>query len=233
MKKPVALITVESVQVTAALRRMLVAQEYTVIITEDSGQQQDCMAGTSPDIIIASASTAARNDFEMLRQLRRLSAIPVIIVSIAKNLEEEIRCLNLGADDYLVWPFEGEELLARINAIRRRGRNASTPSTQPPFQCRGLEIDYASRTVTVNGRDAALTPTEYRLLEILTLKAGKTVSHQDLLRQVWGPEFKNDTHYLHAYVNTLRKKIDDNTHGYIINQSRIGYRFQDNPVNSR
>jgi two-component system KDP operon response regulator KdpE len=160
----------------------------------------------------------------VLKRLREWSHVPVLILSVRDGPEDKIAALDAGADDYVTKPFEAGELLARLRAIQRRGASGSE---EPFFQAGSLEIDFNTRLVTVKGREVRLTATEYALLKILAQHAGKVVTHKQLLRNVWGPNAEEQSHYLRVYMTHLRKKIEtaNGPERLLRTESGIGYRL--------
>jgi two-component system KDP operon response regulator KdpE len=143
-------------------------------------------------------------------------------------VEEKVRCLNSGADDYITKPFGINELAARVKAVLRRSQQAADEQTPPRCKVGDLEMDFVERRVTVRGREVKLTPTEYSLLQELVLGAGKVFSHATLLGRVWGPEYSDEREYLHVFIGRLRKEIEpEPSHPrYIITVPGVGYKFQ-------
>jgi two-component system KDP operon response regulator KdpE len=163
------------------------------------------------------------NGLETCRAIRQGSAVPVIILSVRNSEKDKVAALDAGADDYVTKPFGMEELLARIRAALRR-----VPDGGPrAFQSPGLEIDFETRRVRANGKDATLTPKEFELLRHLVSHAGKAVSHRELLQAVWGPDYGDEPGYLRVFINQLRKKIEANpAHPkHLVTVPWVGYRF--------
>jgi two-component system KDP operon response regulator KdpE len=160
----------------------------------------------------------------VLKRLREWSRVPVLILSVRDGPEDKVAALDSGADDYVTKPFDSAELLARLRAIQRR---ASLGSEDPYFQAAHLAIDFNARTVTVKGHEVKLTATEYALLKVLALHAGKVVTHKQLLREVWGPNAEEQSQYLRVYMNHLRKKIElpNAPNKLLKTETGIGYRL--------
>jgi two-component system, OmpR family, KDP operon response regulator KdpE len=163
----------------------------------------------------------------LLQCLREWSQIPVIIISVSNDDESKIKCLNLGADDYLTKPFRIEELLARIRNLLRRVEPLATISEHPSFSCGDLEIKFGERRVTVADHEIKLTPTEYNLLLELAQNAEKVLTHNALLNKVWGPKFGQEREYLRVFVGRLRKKLESDPHkpNYIVTIPWVGYKL--------
>jgi two-component system, OmpR family, KDP operon response regulator KdpE len=162
---------------------------------------------------------------EVIRRLREWSTVPIIVISVRGQEAEKIAALDGGADDYVTKPFGMGELLARLRAALRHRLQAEVE--EPLFRCGALSVDLLRRIVTVDGREVKLTPKEYDLLRTLVMHAGKVVTHQYLLRQVWGPGSLYETHYLRVYIGQLRQKIepDPAQPRYILTEPGVGYRL--------
>jgi two-component system KDP operon response regulator KdpE len=161
---------------------------------------------------------------EVIRRLREWSQVPIIILSVRERESDKIGALDAGADDYLTKPFSMGELLARIRvAIRHVAKTEDEPVLSFP----DLTLDLARRIVLLKGEEIRLTPTEYEILKYLALHSGRVVTHGQLLRAVWGPNYQGETHYLRVYVGQLRRKIeaDPAQPRYITTEPGVGYRF--------
>lgn len=177
------------------------------------------------DLIILDIGLPDIDGGQVVERVRGWSDVPIIILSVRSNEAEKVRLLELGADDYVVKPFGMAELLARAKAALRRRQRAATG--EPVVHAGPLSIDLATRTVSLNGERLSLTPKEYRLLQILAQHAGNVVTHQHLLREVWGAAHIDDPHYLRIFVRKLRKKIEaDPTQPKILaTELGVGYRL--------
>ncbi|UCC64022.1 MAG: winged helix-turn-helix domain-containing protein, partial [Anaerolineae bacterium] len=162
---------------------------------------------------------------EVTARLREWSRIPIIVLSVRDQEADKIAALDAGADDYLTKPFGVGELMARMRVVLRR---IAHPETGPVFTTRDLVVDLARRLVRVRGRDVQLTPTEYNLLRVLATHAGKVLTHQQLLRQVWGLGYESESHLLRVNISNLRQKIERNSARpeYIITEPGVGYRLR-------
>jgi two-component system KDP operon response regulator KdpE len=167
--------------------------------------------------------------FETLREIRRVSAVPVIMVTVRGDEPDLIRGLELGADDYIPKPFSPRELLARIKAVLRRAESPILAGGQRIVVDENLTIDLAKREVIVRGKVVKLRPTEFRLLYHLVQNAGWVMTHEMLLSKVWGPEYRDETQYVRLYITYLRQKIEeDPSHPqYILTERGVGYRFKE------
>lgn len=184
-----------------------------------------------PDIVLLDVMMPVMDGFEALRRIRSFSQVPVIILTAKDEEEDRVRGLELGADDYVGKPFSQRELVSRIRAVlRRHYTQPPIPQTLVKVDDR-LSIDFARREVLVDGKRVNLRPTEYRLLYHLVQNAGYVLTHEMLLSKVWGPEYRDESHYLRLYITYLRQKIEEDPANpkYILTERGVGYRFVDFP----
>jgi two-component system KDP operon response regulator KdpE len=182
-----------------------------------------------PDVVLLDIMMPEMDGFETLKRLREFSQVPVLILTARDEEEDRVRGLELGADDYIGKPFSHRELVSRIRAVlRRHYSQPPVPQTLVHIDDR-LSIDFARREVLVDGERVNLRPTEYRLLYHLVQNAGYVQTHQMLLTRVWGPEYRDESHYLRLYITYLRQKIeqDPSNPKYILTERGVGYRFVD------
>jgi two-component system, OmpR family, KDP operon response regulator KdpE len=181
-------------------------------------------ANHPPDLIILDLGLPDESGHEVLRKLREWYSKPVIILSVQSNEEDIVKALDNGANDYLVKPFRTGELLARIRSALRE---AAKEENDPVIHCNDLQIDLSLRTVKKSNDLIKLTATEYSLLALLAKNEGKVLTHQYLLRELWGPGYVSQSQYLRVFIAQLRKKIenDPNTPEFILTESGVGYRF--------
>lgn len=206
------------------LRVILEDQNYHVIEAESAKSGLSAIATRRPDVVLLDLGLPDMSGMDVLRRLREWSRVPVLILSVRESAEQKTVALDAGADDYVTKPFDAKELLARLRAIQRRA-----PANEPHayFQTGPLAIDFNAHVVTVKGEEIKLTPTEFSLLRVLALNAGKVVTHQHLLREVWGPNAADQAQYLRVYMNHLRKKIElpQSKQKLLKTESGIGYRL--------
>lgn len=208
------------------LRTTLTAQGYTVYETA-SGEEALAMAGAvRPDVMVLDLGLPDCDGIDVIRRLREWTALPIIVVSVREQEATKVSALDLGADDYLTKPFGVGELTARLRVVLRR---AAKPGEEPVFVSGGLTVDLARREVTVAGERIALTPTEYDLLRVLVQHAGKVLTHNQLLRQVWGSAYGEAAHLLRVNISNLRRKIepDPARPSHILTEPGVGYRLHD------
>jgi two-component system KDP operon response regulator KdpE len=179
-----------------------------------------------PDFILLDINLPGMDGFQICQEIRSYCDVPIVMLSARDGEVDKVRGLEMGADDYITKPFSHLELLARVRAVVRRYQN-QMPSVGEVFESGNLKIDYASRTVTVNGGQVRLTPTEYSLLFHLSRNAGRVLPHQTLLAKVWGREYTDEIDYLKVYIRRLRQKLegDPETIGRIVSERGVGYKF--------
>jgi two-component system, OmpR family, KDP operon response regulator KdpE len=184
-------------------------------------------AARPPDAVILDLVLPDRSGTDVCRELRRWSAVPIVVLSAVEEEDEKVAALDAGADDYVTKPFGVEELLARVRAALRRG----TPSRDAVIDLGGLVVDLEKRSVTRDGELLQLTPTEFELLALLARNEGKLLTHPAILRAVWGPSYGAESHYLHVYVSQLRRKIerDPSRPRYLLTEPGAGYRLVRSP----
>lgn len=207
------------------LRVALSSQGYKVL-EQGSGQGGiSAVATEKPDVIILDLGLPDIDGIEVTRLLREWTRIPIIILSVRGAEGDKIDALDAGADDYVTKPFGMGELLARLRAALRRAANVAD---QPIFTAGSLKVDLVRRLVSVAGREVQLTPTEYGLLRVLVIHAGKVLTHRHLLREVWGVESGQEFHTLHVNISNLRRKIepDPSRPQFIITEPGVGYRLR-------
>lgn len=195
-------------------------------VSEASGAEEglDAVVKQKPDIVLLDLNLPDGYGLDLLKRIREFSEVPVVVLSVKDKEADKIELLEAGADDYITKPFGMGELLARIRAILRRN---VVPSRLPQFAAGNLVIDFELREVTVKGEKIHLTPTEYNLLCLLAKNAGKVVTTQQIMREIWGPGLAGETGYLRVYVTTLRKKIENTPDEpeLLINEPGVGYRL--------
>lgn len=202
----------------------LQSNDYQVSEAATAKEGMIMAASHPPDLIILDIGLPDSSGHEVLQQLRAWYTNPVIILSVQKNEEDIIKALDNGANDYMVKPFRTGELLARIRSVLR---SVSVEDNNPVIRNGAIQIDLSNRVVKKNDELVKLTATEYTLLALFARNEGKVLTHQYLLREVWGPGYINQSQYLRVFIAQLRKKIekDPNRPEYITTESGVGYRF--------
>ncbi len=209
------------------LQAILEAECWETLTSVDGAQALRTIERELPDLVILDIMMPKIDGFGVLRRLREWSQIPIIALSARGEVTDKVKCLNLGADDYITKPFRGDELIARAKAVLRRSEAANAIPAQPSFTRGDLKIDFVERRVTVAGNEVKFTATEYSLLREFVLNAGKVLTHANLLKKVWGPEYGQEKEYLHVFVGRLRAKLepDPAKPKYVITIPGVGYRF--------
>jgi len=198
------------------------------VVAEDGVSGIELSQKASPDLILLDLRLPRMDGFEALRQIRRISLVPIVIVTARGDEMDKVRGLETGADDYVTKPFSHLELLARVKAVLRRAEMPPVGLDNASYDDGYLTVDYARHQVLVNGEVVYLTPTEYNLLYHLAKNAGYVVPHRILLAKVWGHEYEEETDYLRVYVRRLREKVErspDNPE-YLLTERGIGYKFR-------
>jgi len=186
-------------------------------------------AKETPDVVVLDLGLPDIDGIRVIEQIRRWSKIPIIVVSARGKESEKIAALDAGADDFIHKPFGVSELLARLRVILRRLAAVRPDTIDPVFAVGGLRVDLLRREVSVDGSAVRLTPTEFKLLSVMVKNAGRLLTHQQLLSEVWGPGSTNESHYVRVYVNQLRQKLeaDATRPRYLMTEQGIGYRLAD------
>lgn len=221
---PVVLIIDDDIQIRRMLRLSLDAHGYTVKEAASSMEGLQQAALCRPDLVILDLNLPDADGLDTLKSLREWNQSPVIILSVKCSEQDKIELLDAGANDYLTKPFGMGELLARIRAALRH----SIPDTSEGiFRTGILEIDFARRIVTSNGTDVKLTPTEYSLLKLLARNAGRVITHNQIMDELWGSKNHPDSSYLRVYVLQLRKKVEHDPANpkIILTEPGVGYRL--------
>lgn len=224
MSNPNILVIDDEVQIRKLLQITLESNEYRVIQAGSAKEGMIVAASHPPDLILLDLGLPDDNGHHVLQQLREWYTKPIIILSVQSSEEDIVKALDNGANDYLVKPFRTGELLARIRSAIRGNNNEET---DPVIDCGSLQIDLSARVVKKHNDIIKLTTTEYALLALLAKNEGKVLTHQYLLREVWGPGYINQSQYLRVFIAQIRKKIEDdaNRPAYLVTESGVGYRF--------
>jgi two-component system, OmpR family, KDP operon response regulator KdpE len=212
-------------QILRALRRSLEAQDYDVATAEGAEEGLALAAAHTPSLVVLDLGLPDLEGTEVIRRLRSWTDVPVIVLSVREGRSDKIEALDAGADDYVTKPFDVEELLARMRAALRR--TDEDLASEPELRYGDLEVDLGRRLVRLGDDPVHLTPNEYALLEAMVTNPGKLLTHQWLLRKVWGRGYGNESHYLHVYVRQLRQKLGDDAAmpRFIITEPGVGYRW--------
>lgn len=212
-------------QIRRFLRISLTSQGYEVIEAADGEQGLELAATRTPELVVLDLGLPGRDGREVLEEIRGWSAVPVIILSVRADENEKVRALDAGANDYVTKPFGMQEFLARVRNLLRD--QPADEGTYDNFDDGYLTVDLAQRRVAVQGSYIQLTRKEFSLLRILFMNQGRVVTHNQLLRAIWGPTHAADAHYLRIIVGRLRLKLGDDPTAprYLFTEPGVGYRF--------
>jgi two-component system KDP operon response regulator KdpE len=225
MDKKSILIVDDDPAILRLLSTNLKARGYEIFTATNGEESLDAVQKDFIDLIILDLMMPKIDGVEVCRRVREWSDVPIIILSARGDENDKVKCLELGADDYLTKPFGIAELMARIKtAFRHRGDPTVSPA-QSSFTYDGLEINFAKRRVTVSGKEITLTPTEFALLQHLAVNSDKVLTHNMLLQSVWGNEYSSEKEYLRVFVGRLRRKLepDPKNPKYIQTIPGVGY----------
>jgi two-component system KDP operon response regulator KdpE len=215
-------------EILRAVRSGLAAHGYQVHTASTGADALEQALVDTPDIVILDLMLPGDIDgLTVCRRLREWTAVPILILSALGQERQKVAALDMGADDYLTKPFGMNELTARVRAALRRSQNAKPTAEEPTFETPGLSIDYARRLVLRDAQEVKLTPLEYDILRYLTQNSDRVVTHRQLLSNVWGAEYSEDTQLLRVHVGHLRQKIEavPSRPGLIVTEPGVGYRF--------
>lgn len=221
---PIVLVIDDEAQIRRFLRISLEANQYRVreAFTGQEGLEEAALH--RPDVVILDLGLPDMDGLQVLRRLREWSRVPVIILSVRDADTDKIAALDAGADDYLTKPFSVGELLARLRVAQRHSQPVPEAAI---FHAGSLKVDLARRHVTLDDEPIKLTATEYAFLRLLVQNAGKVLTHRQILRDVWGPQYVEETHYLRVYAAQLRRKIESDPARpeLLLTEPGVGYRF--------
>jgi two-component system KDP operon response regulator KdpE len=223
---PRVLVVDDERHIVRALKIILRSAGYNVEAAESKEQALASLAARPPDALVLDLVLPDGQGVEVCQEVRRWSQLPIVVLSAVGDEREKVRALDAGADDYITKPFGTDELLARLRAVLRRSSDAGG---SPRLQIGELTIDLADRRVLRAGTEIHLTRIEFELLSVLAQHRGRLVTHRQLLNEVWGPEYGDETHYLRVHVAHIRAKLerDPSRPQYLITEPGIGYRLRD------
>ncbi|WAR43213.1 response regulator [Methylomonas rapida] len=225
---PVIIIVEDELAIRQFLRTALRLQGYTVFEAE-TGQRGLVEANIrKPDLLILDLGLPDMDGIEVIKAIRAWSTLPIIVLSARSQERQKVDALDLGADDYLTKPFGVEELIARIRVALRHANRKEQSLDNDVLVTGGLKVDLSKRLVSVDGREIALTPIQYRLLAVLAKNAGKVMTHRQIMKEVWGPSYVDNVHYVRMYMSQLRHKLetDPAKPQYLVTESGLGYRLK-------
>ncbi|HXX85743.1 MAG TPA: two-component system response regulator KdpE [Casimicrobiaceae bacterium] len=222
----VAVLVEDELQIRRFVRAALETESWRVFEAE-TVKQGLVEAGTrKPDVVILDLGLPDGSGIDFIRDLRTWSAVPVVVLSARVNEADKIEALDAGADDYLTKPFGVGELLARVRAVLRRKLGAG-PKDGPVLCFGDVEVDQEKRLVRKGGEEVHLTPIEYRLLSVMIANLGRVLTHRQILREVWGPAYVDQGHYVRIHMAHLRQKLEDDPAQpkHLVTETAIGYRL--------
>jgi DNA-binding response OmpR family regulator len=236
-KKTTILAADDDPQLLRLITRNLQLEGYDVLAASDGQQALELIENNAPDLVLLDVMMPKMDGFTVCYRVREFSSVPIIIITARGQDQDKVRGLDLGADDYLTKPFSVDELLARVRAVIRRSQFTAREYTQglrATTATGNLVIDYSQHIVLLNGREIALTPTEYRIIAYLAQNVGRVVTQDLLLEHVWGPEYLGESHMLQVNINRLRRKleIDATQPHYILTKVGVGYSLASLPVSA-
>lgn len=205
---PLMLIVEDEIQMRRFLRTALAAQDYRVVEAETVREALVAATTSNPELILLDLGLPDGDGIELTHKIREWSQVPIIVISARGKEDDKVAALDAGADDYLTKPFGMKELLARVRVALRRGTLQGAGPPNPILEVGALRIDQERREVMVDGREVHATPIEYRLLTLLARNVGKVLTHRQILKEVWGPPYVNEIHYLRVFMAQLRRKIE-------------------------
>jgi two-component system KDP operon response regulator KdpE len=225
---PRVLIVDDEKAIQRFLKNALSSAEFSVHLAANGKEGLMAAVAIRPDLIILDLGLPDMDGVEVLRRLREWTKVPVIILSVRDREDDKVAALDSGADDYVTKPFGIGELLARMRVALRK---SIQESPEPVYRVDGLEVDLEHRRVAVQGQEVQLTPTEYDLLRLLVKHAGKVLTHNQIMRQIWGPAYVEQPHLLRVNISNLRRKIEPEPTRprYILTELGVGYRLKINP----
>ena len=221
---PAVLVVDDDPHLLKALRITLQAHGYDVDTAADAATALRDASHRPPDVMILDLGLPDLDGADVLRELRRWSNLPVLVLSARHGSSDKVEALDAGADDYITKPFGLDELLARLRALLRR---VPEPESVPTVAASTFTVDLAQRRVTRGGQVVRLTPTEWNILELLVRNPARLVTQQQLLLDVWGPAYQTEANYLRVYMAQLRRKLEDHPGNprHLLTEPGVGYRF--------
>ncbi len=227
MPDPAVVLIEDEPQIRRFLRATLTGQGYRLFEATTGAAGLVEVGSRQPDVVIVDLGLPDMDGLDVIRRLREWTAIPIIVLSARGQERDKVMALDAGADDYVSKPFGAGELLARIRVALRHAVGATREGDETPFTVGELHVDLVRRQVFVGGKEVHFTPIEYKLLTTLVRHAGRVVTHQQLLREVWGPAHTDQAHYVRVYMAHLRHKLEAEPARprYLLTEPGVGYRL--------
>lgn len=225
---PIIIVVEDEPSIRKFLRTGLKFEGFTVFEAETGKRGLIEASVRKPDLLVLDLGLPDMDGVDVIKAIRKWSAIPIIVLSARSQEQHKIDALDLGADDYLTKPFGIGELLARIRVALRHANRPDGALCDDVIETGELKVDLNNRLVSVGGQEISLTPIQYRLLTVLAKHAGKVMTHRQILKQVWGPSHQDHVNYLRIYMSQLRHKleVDPTQPRYLVTESGIGYRLK-------
>jgi two-component system KDP operon response regulator KdpE len=223
------LVVEDEPQMRRFIRASLSSHGYRLVEAERASEAIMLTTSHNPELILLDLGLPDGDGIDLTRELRGWCRTPIIVISARGREEDKVAALDAGADDYLTKPFSVNELLARMRVALRHAETGRGSATPQVLEFGALRVDLVRREVTLSGKDVHLTPIEYKLLVLLAQNAGKVLTHRQILKDVWGPSYASQTHYVRVHMAELRKKIeiDPARPKLLVTESGVGYRLRD------
>lgn len=223
------LVVEDEPQMRKFIRASLSSHGYRVLEAERASEAVSMITSHNPEIVLLDLGLPDGDGIELTRQLREWSRVPIVVLSARGREDDKVAALDAGADDYLTKPFGVNELLARMRVALRHSQTASGGGAPPVLEFGEVKIDLVRREVFRAGEELHLTPIEYRLLVLFAKNAGKVLTHRQILKEIWGPAYANQTHYVRVHMAELRKKVeaDPARPKLLVTEPGVGYRLHD------
>jgi DNA-binding response OmpR family regulator len=221
-KNVLVLIVDDDISILQMIQQMLELEGFNVITAVSGETAFQVLDHHNPNIILLDIMLPDLDGLTICKRIREFSKIPIILVTGKVETNDKIDGLNAGADDYITKPFSYGELIARIDAVLRRNTVSDYRNERPVFHCRELTIDFIRQSVLVNGENIDVSATEYKILSYLASRAGRTISANELLKNIWGIEYIEANHILQVNISRLRRKINDNARNYKYIETKPG-----------
>jgi two-component system KDP operon response regulator KdpE len=228
MTDATVLVVDDEPQIVRALRINLSARGYKVITAHDGAAALRAVAETKPDVVVLDLGLPDMDGNEVIAGLRGWTSVPIIVLSARSDSPDKVHALDAGADDYVTKPFGMDELLARLRAAVRRSAVSTSDDVDAIVRTDAFTVDLVAKKAQRDGAEVHLTKTEWGVLELLVRNRGRLVSQKQLLREVWGPTYENETHYLRVYLAQLRRKLEREPARprHLLTEPGMGYRFE-------
>lgn len=229
--EPLVLVVEDEPQMRKFIRASLLSHGYRLLEAEKGVDGVALLTSHNPDLVLLDLGLPDADGIDLAKQIREWSQVPIIVLSARGKEEDKVAALDAGADDYLTKPFGVNELLARMRVAERHSRVAHGVASVQQFEFGALKIDLIKRIVSVDSKEIRLTPTEYKLLVYLAQNAGKVLTHNQILKEIWGASYTNQTHYVRVHMAELRKKVEQDPARpvLLVTEPGVGYRLRVEP----